>query len=166
LILFEFKFSTSTPNIFKKSFFCKPDLTPILLTLLILLILLIFNVWDKSLTNNPNIKYSEFLHKIATEPNDEEVLKFIGELTSMLQVYYPTIDRFAIANYLYNATDVNGEVKVPTNLSNLKNILVKIEKSKIYHRLPLPEYPSKLYNVYKTKIIFKPYGFWTNVRYN
>lgn len=82
-----------------------------------------FNTWDKSLTNNKNIKYSEFLHKIATEPNDEEVLKCIGELTSMLQVYYPTIDKFAIANYLYNATDANGEIKVPTNLSNLKNIL-------------------------------------------
>ena len=82
-----------------------------------------FNTWDKSLINNPNIKYSEFLHKIATEPNDEEVLKCIGELTSMLQVYYPTIDKFAIANYLYNATDANGEIKVPTNLSNLKNIL-------------------------------------------
>ena len=82
-----------------------------------------FNAWDKSLTNNPNIKYSEFLNKIATEPNDEEVLKFIGELTSMLQVYYPTIDKFAIANYLYNATDANGDIKVPTNLSNLKNIL-------------------------------------------
>ena len=82
-----------------------------------------FNTWNDSLTNNPNIKYSEFLHKIATEPNDEEVLKFIGELTSMLQVYYPTVDRFAIANYLYNATDANGEIKVLTNLSNLKNIL-------------------------------------------
>lgn len=33
----------------------------------------------------------------------------------------------------------------------------KIAKSKIYHRPPLPEFPSKLFNVNKTKMIFKPY---------
>ena len=38
-----------------------------------------------------------------------------------------------------------------------KNFQNKIENSKIYHRPPVPEYPSKLFNIYKTKIIFKPY---------
>ena len=33
----------------------------------------------------------------------------------------------------------------------------KIAKSKIYHRPPLPEFPSKLFNVYKAKMVFKPY---------
>ena len=33
----------------------------------------------------------------------------------------------------------------------------KIAKSKIYHRPPIPEFPSKLFNIYKTKMIFKPY---------
>ena len=33
----------------------------------------------------------------------------------------------------------------------------KIAKSKIYHRPPMPEFPSKLFNVFKTKMIFKPY---------
>ena len=39
----------------------------------------------------------------------------------------------------------------------LRNFPAKIENSKIYHRPPIPEYPSKLFNVYKTKMIFKPY---------
>ena len=39
----------------------------------------------------------------------------------------------------------------------LRNFPAKIENSKIYHRPPVPEYPSKLFNVYKTKMIFKPY---------
>ena len=33
----------------------------------------------------------------------------------------------------------------------------KIAKSKVYHRPPLPEFPSKLFNVFKAKMIFKPY---------
>ena len=33
----------------------------------------------------------------------------------------------------------------------------KIVKSKVYHRPPIPEFPSKLFNVFKTKMIFKPY---------
>ena len=33
----------------------------------------------------------------------------------------------------------------------------KIAKSKIYHRPPLPEFPSKLFNIFKAKMIFKPY---------
>ena len=82
-----------------------------------------FEAMNKTLMYNPNIKYSEFLHKIATQPNDEDVLSLIGELTSLLQVYYPTIDKYGVANYLYNATDVNGKVNVSANLSNLKNIL-------------------------------------------
>ena len=46
----------------------------------------------------------------------------------------------------------------PSNLNNeFKNIQYKIENSRIYHRPPVPEYPSKLFNIYKTKIIFKPY---------
>ena len=40
----------------------------------------------------------------------------------MLQNYYPTIDRFAIANYLYNAQNNKGEIDVVANLSNLKNM--------------------------------------------
>jgi len=45
-----------------------------------------------------------------------------------------------------------------SNLNNeYKNFQYKIENSRIYHRPPVPEYPSKLFNIYKTKIIFKPY---------
>ena len=33
----------------------------------------------------------------------------------------------------------------------------KIAKSKVYHRPPIPEFPSKLFNIFKTKMIFKPY---------
>ena len=33
----------------------------------------------------------------------------------------------------------------------------KIAKSKVYHRPPVPEFPSKLFNIFKTKMIFKPY---------
>ena len=33
----------------------------------------------------------------------------------------------------------------------------KIENSRIYHRPPFPEYPSKLFNIFQTKIVFKPY---------
>jgi hypothetical protein len=33
----------------------------------------------------------------------------------------------------------------------------KIAKSKIYHRPPLPEFPSKLFNIFKIKMLFKPY---------
>ena len=39
----------------------------------------------------------------------------------------------------------------------MQNFPYKIENSKIYHRPPVPEYPSKLFNVYKTKMIIKPY---------
>ena len=39
----------------------------------------------------------------------------------------------------------------------MQNFPSKIENSKIYHRPPIPEYPSKLFNVYKTKMVFKPY---------
>ena len=63
------------------------------------------------------------MDRIKTNPNDEDVLQVVGELTSILQIYYPTIDKFSVANYLYNATNVNGEIKVSENLSNLKNIL-------------------------------------------
>ena len=65
----------------------------------------------------------DFLNKLDTDRNAEDVLSFIGELTSLLQVYYPTIDKYGVANYLYNSTDVNGKVNVSANLSNLKNIL-------------------------------------------
>lgn len=82
-----------------------------------------FNNWNKFLMENPNIEYSKFIDKLKNEPNDENVLKLIGDLSSLLKIYYPTIDRFAVANYLYNATDVNGTINVFANLSNLKNIL-------------------------------------------
>ena len=82
-----------------------------------------FNDWNEFLMENPNIKYSEFVDKLKSEPNDENVLKLIGDLSSLLKIYYPTIDRFAIANYLYNAPDVNGTINIFANLSNLKNIL-------------------------------------------
>ena len=82
-----------------------------------------YEAMNKTLMSSSNIKYSEFLNKIATQPNDEDVLSFIGELTSLLQVYYPTIDKYGVANYLYNSIDVNGKVNVSANLSNLKNIL-------------------------------------------
>ena len=39
----------------------------------------------------------------------------------------------------------------------LRSFPAIIENSKIYHRPPVPEYPSKLFNVHKTKMIFKPY---------
>ena len=82
-----------------------------------------FNDWNEFLMENPNIKYSEFVDKLKSEPNDENVLKLIGDLSSLLKIYYPTIDRFAVANYLYNAPDASGTINVFANLSNLKNIL-------------------------------------------
>ena len=82
-----------------------------------------FNDWNEFLMENPNIKYSEFVDKLKNEPNDENVLKLIGDLSSLLKIYYPTIDRFAVANYLYNAPDASGTINVFANLSNLKNIL-------------------------------------------
>ena len=82
-----------------------------------------FEELDKYLRLNPDMPYSQFLNLIAKQPNEEHVLKYIGDLTSLLQTYYPTIDRYGIANYLYNATDANGNVNVSANLSNLTNIL-------------------------------------------
>lgn len=82
-----------------------------------------FNSWNIFLMENPNIKYSEFIYKLKNEPNDENVLQLIGELSSLFKIYYPTVDRFAISNYLYNVPDANGTINVFANLSNLKNIL-------------------------------------------
>lgn len=80
-----------------------------------------------TLSKNPSTeekeKYNKFVEDLKNNPNDESVLEIIGELTSLLQTYYPTIDRFGIANYLYNAADVNGNINVLSNLSILKNIL-------------------------------------------
>ena len=82
---------------------------------------------DKNLVGkekeNKEKEVKEFLNRLDTDRNAEDVLSFIGELTSILQVYYPTIDKYGIANYIYNATNVNNEVDVSANLSNLKNIL-------------------------------------------
>ena len=92
-----------------------------------------FNKWSEKVTvQKKNTKeeqdaekkrVEEILNILQTNPNNEQALQIVGELTELLQIYFPTIDRFAIANYLYNATDANGEIKVPANLSNLKNIL-------------------------------------------
>ena len=67
-------------------------------------------------------------------------------------------------------TDTNNNIKKvenDNNNNNNQNIIqkefktkfypMKIEKSKIYHRPPVPECPSKLFNIFKTKLIFKPY---------
>ena len=90
-----------------------------------------YNAFNKPLIVSSDNNPVELLNKIATNPNDEEVLGIIGELTSMLQIYYPSVDRFSIANYLYNATSADGTIKVAANLSNLKNILKRtIEASK------------------------------------
>ena len=78
---------------------------------------------DKNNTEEENNKIKDLLSRLDTNRNDEDVLQIIGDLTSMLQNYYPTIDRFAIANYLYNAQNNKGEIDVVANLSNLKNIL-------------------------------------------
>ena len=78
---------------------------------------------DKNNTEEENNKIKDLLSRLDTNRNDEDVLQIIGDLTSMLQNYYPTIDRFAIANYLYNAQNNKGEINVVANLSNLKNIL-------------------------------------------
>ena len=58
---------------------------------------------DSNNTEEENNKIKDLLSRLDTNRNDEDVLQIIGDLTSMLQNYYPTIDRFAIANYLYNA---------------------------------------------------------------
>lgn len=90
-----------------------------------------FEELDKYLRLNPDMPYSQLLHLIATQPDEEHVLKYIGDLTNLLQTYYPTIDRYGIANYLYNATDANGKINVSANLSNLTNILKRtIQASK------------------------------------
>lgn len=78
---------------------------------------------DKNNTEEENNKIKDLLSRLDTNRNDEDVLQIIGDLTSMLQNYYPTIDRFAIANYLYNAQNNKGEIDIVANLSNLKNIL-------------------------------------------
>lgn len=97
-----------------------------------------FDIWNKQVTVNANNteeennKIKSLLSRLDTNRNDEDVLQLIGDLTSMLQNYYPTIDRYAIANYLYNAQDVNEDINVVANLSNLKNILKRtINASKI-----------------------------------
>lgn len=87
---------------------------------------------DKNNTEEENNKIKDLLSRLDTNRNDEDVLQIIGDLTSMLQNYYPTIDRFAIANYLYNAQNNKGEIDIVANLSNLKNILRRtINASKI-----------------------------------
>ncbi len=78
---------------------------------------------DKNNTEEENNKIKDLLNRLDTNRNDEDVLQIIGDLTSMLQNYYPTIDRFAITNYLYNAQNNKGEIDIVANLSNLKNIL-------------------------------------------
>ena len=51
-----------------------------------------------------------------------------------------------------------SETKKIINIGYKINFLPsKIAKSKIYHRPPMPEFPSKLFNIFKTKMIFKPY---------
>ena len=85
---------------------------------------------DSSSANNTN--------SIVKRTNRQDESKTISNMTDTKKVF-------------------SSNINLGKSGSNLKNILVKIEKSKIYHRLPTPEYPSKLYNVYKTKIIFKPY---------
>ena len=88
-----------------------------------------YETWNKLVTlpKNPTVTeqtaYEEFIDNLQNNPTDEVVLKVIGELTSMLQIYYPTVDRFSIANYLYNATGEDDKIKVINNLSNIKNIL-------------------------------------------
>ena len=60
----------------------------------------------------------------------------------------------------------NKKEKSTKKVENIKKLNVgykinflpsRIAQSKIYHRPPMPEFPSKLYNVFKTKMVFKPF---------
>jgi hypothetical protein len=54
----------------------------------------------KNYTAEEKAAYDKFIDDLQNHPTDETVLQRIGELTSMLKEYYPTIDRFSVANYL------------------------------------------------------------------
>ena len=82
---------------------------------------------------------------------------------------------FGITNSILKRTNRQDESKTISNINDtnkyfssnfnfgtqsgfvMKNFPAKIENSKIYHRPPIPEYPSKLFNIHKTKMVFKPY---------
>lgn len=118
----------------------------------------------KKYTAEEKAAYDKFIDDLQNHPTDETVLQRIGELVSMLKEYYPTIDRFSVANYLYNATDAKGNINVSANLSNLKNILKRtIDASKrttdsyrsLQYDIAVEKNRAKRYELYKTDYVDK-----------
>lgn len=116
----------------------------------------------KNYTAEEKAAYDKFIDDLQNHPTDEIVLQRIGELTSMLKEYYPTIDRFSVANYLYNATDAKGTINVSANLSNLKNILKRtIDAAKrttdsyrsLQYDIAVETNRAKRYELYKTDYV-------------
>ena len=118
----------------------------------------------KNYTAKEKAAYDKFIDDLQNHPTDETVLQRIGELVSMLKEYYPTIDRFSVANYLYNATDAKGNINVSANLSNLKNILKRtIDAAKrttdsyrsLQYDIAVEKNRAKRYELYKTDYVDK-----------
>ena len=118
----------------------------------------------KNYTAKEKAAYDKFIDDLENNPTDETVLQRIGELVSMLKEYYPTIDRFSVANYLYNATDAKGNINVSANLSNLKNILKRtIDAAKrttdsyrsLQYDIAVEKNRAKRYELYKTDYVDK-----------
>lgn len=116
----------------------------------------------KNYTAEKKAAYDKFINDLQNNPTDETVLQRIGELTSMLKEYYPTIDRFSVANYLYNATDAKGNINVSANFSNLKNILKRtIDAAKrttdsyrsLQYDIAVETNRAKRYELYKTDYV-------------
>lgn len=116
----------------------------------------------KNYTAEEKATYDKFIDDLQNHPTDETVLQRIGELTSMLKEYYPTIDRFSVANYLYNATDAKGNINVSANFSNLKNILKRtIDAAKrttdsyrsLQYDIAVETNRAKRYELYKTDYV-------------
>ena len=101
------------------------------------------------------IRQSEEAKKKKFSKNKNDSLSF-GNTNSLKRIKRE--DETKTVSNMSETNKFSQNVNLGTkNAFKLLNIPAKIENSKIYHRPPIPEYPSKLFNVFKTKMVFKPY---------
>ena len=82
----------------------------------------------------------------------------LGNISSQLKKSGQIIESKNIKSKINEKEKQKTQIKKLINSGYKVNFLPsKIAKSKVYHRPPIPEFPSKLYNIFKTKMIFKPY---------
>lgn len=68
---------------------------------------------------------------IKKDYNSSGVRQLIEDLVKLLNIYYPTIDKYSVSSYIYNNADINGNVDPYSNITTIHGLLKStIEKSK------------------------------------